>query len=89
MIKYLITYDLKNKGIKNYDALYSAIRLTGKWWHFLDSTWIVQSSFTSQQIYNQLAPHLLKDDNILIIKIDPTDKYGWLPQGGWTWFNTV
>jgi hypothetical protein len=89
MSKYLVTYDLKNKGIKNYDALYSAIKGTGRWWHFLDSTWIVDTMISSQQIYAQLAPHLLKDDFVLVTKIDTTERSsGWLPQAAWNWLNT-
>lgn len=88
MNKYLITYDLKNKSIKNYESLYSAIKNTGPWWHYLDSTWIVKSNFTATQIWNQLGQHLLRNDFILVIKIDTSDKWGWLPQDAWNWLDS-
>jgi hypothetical protein len=88
MNKYLITYDLKNKNIENYENLYVAIKGVGSWWHYLDSTWIVKTNLNSQQIWNILAPHLFKNDHILVVKIDSFDKWGWLPQNAWNWLNS-
>jgi hypothetical protein len=88
MNKYLITYDLKNKSIKSYEPLYAAIKSIGPWWHHLDSTWIVKTNLTSSQIWNILGSHLLTNDHILVIKIDVSDKWGWLPQDAWIWLNT-
>jgi hypothetical protein len=88
MNKYLITYDLKNKGIRSYDSLYTAIKSVGNWWHYLDSTWIVRSNNNSQEIYQSLAPHLLRNDFILVVKIDNSDKWGWLPLDAWNWLNS-
>jgi hypothetical protein len=88
MNKYLITYDLRNKSLKNYENLYLTIRGLGPWWHYLDSTWIVKSNSNAQQIWAILAPHLLTNDHIFVTKIDSSDKWGWLPQDAWTWLNT-
>lgn len=87
MNKYLITYDLKNK-IRNYDSLYLAIRSLGPWWHYLDSTWIIKTNMNSTQIWNYLASHITTMDRLLIIKIDSSDKWGWLPQDAWNWLNS-
>lgn len=88
MNKYLITYDLKNKSIKSYEPLYTAIKSIGSWWHYLDSTWIVKSNLSSSQIWNTLGQHMLKNDHILVVKIDTLDKWGWLPREAWNWLNT-
>lgn len=88
MNKYLITYDLKNKSIKNYESLHLAIKGTGLWWHYLESTWIVKTNLSSSQIWNELGKHILNNDYILIIKIDTSDKWGWLPKEAWDWLNS-
>lgn len=88
MNKYLITYDLKNKNIRNYENLYIAIKSLGTWWHYLDSTWIIKTNLNSSQIWNNLANHIVTSDHLLIIKIDATDKWGWLPQDAWNWLNS-
>jgi hypothetical protein len=87
MNKYLITYDLKNKSIKNYDLLYLAIKSIGPWWHHLDSTWIIKSNRSSREIWTLLARHLLKNDHILVVRIDTSDEWGWLPKNAWDWLN--
>lgn len=86
MKAFSITYDLKAPG-RNYEELYEAIKASGKWWHFLESTWIVVSNESSQQIWNRLANKVDRNDFVLIIEVR-RDCYGWLPQEAWNWINT-
>ena len=88
MNKYLITYDLNNKSIKNYESLFVALKSIGPWWHYLESTWIIKTNLTSAQLWNHLAGHVTTTDRMLIVKIDNFDKWGWLPQDAWNWLNT-
>ena len=83
---YAINYDLKKPG-QNYDDLYSAIKNCGvRWWHYLDSTWLVETNLTADQIWNKLTPHTDQNDNVLVIKVTK-DYSGWLPQIAWDWLN--
>ena len=85
MSAFSITYDLKVPG-RNYTGLYEEIKKSGKWWHYLDSTWIVITDEGPQQIWNRLAPQIDKNDYMLIIEIlDNTQ--GWLPADAWTWIH--
>ncbi len=86
MKAYSITYDLKSPG-SNYEKLYEVIKDTGKWWHFLESTWLVVSNETSQEIWDKIAPVVDKNDFILIIEIK-RNYYGWLPKDAWDWIDT-
>lgn len=87
-MKYLIIYELNNKS-KNYSGLYDAIKNSGNsWWHYLENTWIVQSHNTPDSISTQLLPYIDKEqDFLLVIKIDATNKQGWLPKEAWDWLN--
>jgi hypothetical protein len=82
---YLITYDL-NKSGQNYDGLYDAIKKIGKWWHYLDSTWLVETNMTSGQISEILLKEIDKNDRLLIIRV-AADHAGWLTQKAWDWLN--
>ena len=83
---YAINYDLKKPG-QNYEALYQAIKGCGDWWHHLGSTWLVDTSLDANGIYNHLAPHVDKNDFILVIGV--TRNYqGWLPEQAWEWINS-
>ena len=83
MSLYLITYDLK-KPRQNYIALYDEIKKSFKWWHYLDSTWIVHTHENANQIYSRLRVHLDENDFILVTQLG-YDKQGWLPQDAWDW----
>ena len=87
-MKYLIIYELNNKS-KNYSGLYDAIKNSGsEWWHYLETAWIVESSRTSDQISTQLSSYIDKgQDFLLVIKIDASQKQGWLPKEAWDWLN--
>ena len=83
MKAYSITYDLKTPNA-NYKALYEEIQSLGAWWHYLESTWIVSTNYSSEDIWNKLSKLLTQDDHMLIIEVK-RDCYGWLPQEAWDW----
>jgi hypothetical protein len=43
MTIYSINYDLKKPG-RDYEGLYTAIKGCGDWWHYLESTWLVDTA---------------------------------------------
>lgn len=80
----LISYDLNNPGQK-YAQLYEKIKELGTWWHYLDSTWIVESSLSPTRAYEQLKSALDDSDRVLIVNITGDTYAGWLPQEAWDW----
>jgi len=82
---YSITYDLSKPG-RDYEGLYEAIKGTGTWWHYLESTWIVKTNLTPSQIWQHLQPHTDENDSILIIEIRDNVS-GWLPKKAWEWIH--
>jgi len=80
---YAINYDLKKPG-QNYQPLYEAIKSCGTWWHYLDSTWLVDTNLTADSIWKKLAPNIDKNDSVLVIEVTQ-DYSGWLPQKAWDW----
>ena len=81
-----INYDLKVPG-RNYTALYEAIKSSGKWWHYLDSTWIIVTHEDAQQVWNRLATRIDKNDYLLVIEV-LDNVQGWLPNDAWEWIHT-
>lgn len=86
MSVYLISYDLNKPG-QDYSSLYEAIKNLGAWWHYLDSTWLVDTSLTSSQISNHLNSIIDKNDCLLIIRVT-NDYAGWLPEKAWAWLRS-
>jgi hypothetical protein len=84
---YLITYDLNKTG-KNYNGLYEEIKKIGKWWHYLDSNWLVDTNSSTNQISDALKTQIDADDNLLVIRVTK-DYAGWLPKDAWEWLNQI
>jgi hypothetical protein len=83
---YLITYELNSD--KDYTGLYDTIKSYEAWWHYIDSTWLVNTDLSAEQISDELLPHIDKDkDNLLVVKVDIAERQGWLSKGAWDWIN--
>lgn len=82
---YAINYDLKQPG-RNYEELHKAIKALGTWWHYLDSTWLVDTTLSAKEVWDRLGSHVDQNDAVLVIGV--TRNYsGWLPQRAWDWIN--
>lgn len=87
MFYYIISYDLRTPE-RDYTSLYAAIKqLTPNWSHPLESTWVVRTEKSANDIYNILRLNMDRNDRILIIKVDPNDKQGWMDKSFWDWMN--
>jgi len=85
MTVYCVSYDL-NKSGQNYNALYEELKKSSNWWHYLDSTWLILTGETADELSNRLRKHLDDNDNLLVIKV--TRPYaGWLKKEAWEWIN--
>jgi len=82
----LITYSLRTLNV-DYTLLQEAIkRNSTSWWHFLDSTWIVETPLTADDLARILISHIYPADSILVARITP-EQQGWLPLSAWEWLN--
>ena len=85
MKNYCITYDL-NKSDKNYDGLYTAIKIFNNV-HVMDSVWFVKTNLKANQIYDKLKPEIDNNDNLFICEIT-YDHSGWLSKSVWDWLKS-
>lgn len=68
MITLCICYDLNSPG-QDYKDLIDKIKSLGMWWHYLDSTWMVNTSRTPVEVRNLLMPFLDSNDELLVFKV--------------------
>lgn len=83
---YCVSYDLKMPG-RNYEPLFEALKKNQKWWHYLQSTWLVLTPETPQQLWNRVANTIDTNDYLLIIEVRDNCQ-GWLPKEAWDWIHT-
>jgi len=81
----MVTYDLKKPG-KDYGALHEAIKSLGVWWHYLESTWLVDTAFSTKQAWDKIASCIDRNDFLLIIEVK-SNYQGWLPKDAWDWMS--
>jgi hypothetical protein len=64
----MIGYDLNRVG-QDYNSLITEIKSLGRWWHYLDSTWLVVTNNTHKEARDKLKAHIDKNDELLIIDV--------------------
>jgi len=65
MAMYMVGYDL-TKPVQDYSGLELALKAYRNWWHHLDSTWIVETDDSADQVKNHLRQYLDKNDELLV-----------------------
>jgi hypothetical protein len=69
MANILFGYDLNAPG-KDYTALIAAIKgAFPNYWHCLDSTWIVETTWTPVQVRDWLNARVDKNDELFVVDI--------------------
>ncbi|WP_271814223.1 hypothetical protein [Clostridium beijerinckii] len=80
---YNVSYDLHDPGQK-YKELHELIVSVSnnRWAHILDSTYIIESNKTSEEIHLALSKALDSNDNILVCEINK-NYHGYLKKKYW------
>lgn len=81
---FLVTYELKGPA-GSYRDLFEILKGYNSWWHYLRSTWLIDTDFESpQELFAEIKPYLQEKDHVLVVRI--VDGYsGWLPSKAWKW----
>ena len=82
---YAINYDLKKPG-RDYTGLYQAIKACGAWWHYLGSTWLIDTNLDAEGIWKRLYTHFDENDRAVVIGVTK-DYQGRLPKAACEWIN--
>lgn len=81
----LITFD--RYGVdQDCSQLHKEIKTASRWWHHLESTWIVCTDLTPAQWADRLRRHLNSSDHLLVVEI-ARNYDGWLPAEAWNWLH--
>lgn len=80
----LVSYDLRQPS-REYSKLYEILKNSPKWWHYLESTWLILTNDTPKQLFDKLNAALDSDDHILILEITKRNYWGVLAKDAWQW----
>jgi hypothetical protein len=82
---YCVSYDLHKPG-QNYEGLFDQLKNSPGWWHYLESTWLIATSETAQDLAKRLFGVIDANDSLLVINAR-NESAGWLPSKAWDWIN--
>lgn len=78
---YLISYDLRKPG-SDYPELYDKLK-TFKYCHPLESTWIIRSNKSVNDLSDIIKSAVDNNDHFIIVDISGKARQGWLPKTEW------
>lgn len=84
----MITYDLNSPG-QRYKEVRDTIKetlATGGWCNYWESSFLIKSRYTPNEMLEKLKPYIDKDDRFLIIEV-VNNKQGWLEKEDWEFIN--
>lgn len=68
MKNYLVSLDLMKIG-HDYKDLRNKLANFEAYWHCLDSTWIVKTDITPEELRNSLQLNMENDDKLLVVEL--------------------
>lgn len=82
---FIVSYDLNRPG-QNYEGLLEEIRRSPGWLHPMQSTWLIYTNESAQQLSDRLLKYIDGSDRLILM---PASKpvLGWLTQESWDWIN--
>lgn len=81
-IRWPDTVPFQVEGVEN------ALGSLGDWIRLNALTWFCSTSASSKQIYEAVRGALVSVDQILIIALDTTDRFGLAPKWIWDWIDS-
>jgi hypothetical protein len=58
------------------------------WFRYTSNCWIVWTSSSSEKWYDRLRPLIKDEDSMFIVRLDMSERQGWMSKSAWEWMNT-
>jgi hypothetical protein len=82
MTTYMVGYDLNSPG-GDYSGLVAHLKTYPKWWHRLDSTWLISTTATAVQIRDSCKAYLDSNDEILVAVVSAPAAWAGFDSSQW------
>jgi hypothetical protein len=76
-----------NHRLPRVDAVERLFDPLGDWIRFNESTWFLSTSQPQSKLGSALKGVLGADQTLLVIALDPKERFGWAPQWVWDWID--
>ena len=76
---------LKPKAGISEESIKEKMNLAIDWYKYSDYCWVVKTTSNVTKWQTRLKSFVEPDGTLLILKIDPSQKQGWIAKGFWEW----
>ena len=76
---------IKPKNGITEDQVKAQMNLAVDWYKYSDYCWVVKTTSNPAKWQTRLKPLVETTGRLLIIKIDPTERQGWMDKSFWAW----
>lgn len=81
----IVTYEININASRKSFRLSDELRTADRFWHYIDSTWIIISTRTAEDWAVRLRRHITDEDNLLVMEVNPIAAEGLLTNAAWQW----
>lgn len=67
------------------DQVQKKMNLAVDWYKYSEYCWVVKTTSDAAKWQTRLKPLVEPNGTLLILKIDPTKRQGWIAKGFWEW----
>jgi hypothetical protein len=57
------------------------------WFRFSSTCWIIWTGRSAEKWYELLRPHITDKDSMFIVKLDLSERQGWVSKSMWEWLD--
>lgn len=87
MAGYIITYT-EQKDFDHYETMVDEIKKCKTWWKYSESTWLVVTHESAEELWKRFKDKIDKEKLFLIIGVDGDNRQGWLKKDHWMWIDS-
>ncbi|AOI64537.1 hypothetical protein WS51_12670 [Burkholderia territorii] len=67
------------------ETVKAKMNLSIDWYKYSDTCWVVKTTSDAAKWQARLKPLVEPDGSLLILRVDPTDRQGWIAKSFWAW----
>jgi hypothetical protein len=86
MISFYNIFIQPKNGITDKDVE-NVMNLALDWYRYSNSNWLVKSTSNIEKWQTRLKPLVAPGGKLVILKIDPSERQGWLSKDFWNWYD--
>jgi len=74
-------------GVPKINELRPVFEKATDYFRYAPNCWIIWTGLSAERWYERLRPHITDEDSLFIVKMDISERQGWLSKSMWDWLD--